>query len=510
MPNDAPIGGGQSGHPRSHGHCVHPRSHDRWIVRRVDRRRLISAGLAAGIATGFNVRAEALADDETASSPKSERNQPAQTAPLETFVPVRQITRGPKYHWFGYYDKHEFSHDDALVLSNEIAFEHREPRPDDSIGVGYVDTRNGDRWVPLGQSSAWGWQQGCMLQFIPQTERRNDVDGASANIPSKRRVIWNDQRGDKFVSHIVDLDRPDPRRTLDRPIYTLSPDGRTALTLDFSRLDNLRPGYGYDGASDPHVDDAAPKDSGIWSIDLMTGQSRLILSLADVAAIPWSDDVGGKRSVPATAWHYFNHLLINPAGDRFIALHRYRPKFDPATLTYDGGFVTRMITADMDGSNVRVLDPSGHTSHFIWDDDRHVTMWTRPADRPWGFYRFTDPPPANGRVVQPVGRGVMPANGHNTYLPAPYDDWILNDTYPRRGNAGKPDRRQTVYLFHEPSGRRFDLGHFPSPPSYTGQWRCDTHPRSSRDGRTVAIDSPHNGGRQVYLLSIGDILDQHA
>jgi len=50
------------------------------------------------------------------------------------------------------------------------------------------------------------------------------------------------------------------------------------------------------------------------------------------------------------------------------------------------------------------------------------------------------------------------------------------------------------------------LVHFLSPPEYTGEWRCDTHPRSSRNGRMVCIDSPHNGGRQLYLIDISGII----
>jgi hypothetical protein len=50
------------------------------------------------------------------------------------------------------------------------------------------------------------------------------------------------------------------------------------------------------------------------------------------------------------------------------------------------------------------------------------------------------------------------------------------------------------------------LGHFPSPPAYKGEWRCDTHPCAGRDGKWVAFDSPHNGGRQVYLVDISRIV----
>ncbi|MFK8113545.1 MAG: hypothetical protein AB8B91_15170 [Rubripirellula sp.] len=401
----------------------------------------------------------------------------AETGPLETFVPTRAITRGPANHWFGYYDKRQFDPTNRYVLANQTSFEGRSPRGTDQIQVGYVDTQDDDKWHRIGISRAWGWQQGCMLQWVGD---RGD------------RILWNDREGDNFVCRIHSM-ADGSVRTLSRPIYTISSDGRFGLSADFRRIDNLRPGYGYDGLADPHVAERAPKDSGVWRVDLETGQEELIISLADVAAIPWPD---GDRH--AEAWHYFNHLLINPSGSRFTVLHRYRPKFDPATLKYEGGFVTRMLTANVDGSDRYVLDPSGFTSHFIWKSDHESTMWTKPAGQKSGFYVFQD----KTREVAPIGHDKMPTNGHNTYLGGQHSDWILNDTYP-----DKKTSRQTVFLYHVPTGKRVDLGHFPSPKAYRGEWRCDTHPRSSDDGTLVTVDSPHDGGRQVYLLDIKQIVE---
>ena len=96
----------------------------------------------------------------------------------------------------------------------------------------------------------------------------------------------------------------------------------------------------------------------------------------------------------------------------------------------------------------------------------------------------------------------MTQNGHNTYLPRADKEWVLNDTYPIGVH-----REQTVYLYHVPSGRRVVLGRFHSPREYRKEWRCDLHPRASRDGRTIAIDSPHTGGgRQVHLIDISDVV----
>jgi hypothetical protein len=98
-----------------------------------------------------------------------------------------------------------------------------------------------------------------------------------------------------------------------------------------------------------------------------------------------------------------------------------------------------------------------------------------------------------------VGLGVMTQNGHCTYLPD--NECILNDTYPDR------DRNQNPYLYHVATGRTIPLGHFRAPAEYTGEWRCDTHPRSSPDGKTVAIDAPYKDeGRQLHLIDISGIV----
>ncbi|GIX00747.1 MAG: hypothetical protein KatS3mg111_4079 [Pirellulaceae bacterium] len=39
-------------------------------------------------------------------------------------IPVRTITHGPKFYWFGYYDKLELDPTNRFVLANEVEFEH--------------------------------------------------------------------------------------------------------------------------------------------------------------------------------------------------------------------------------------------------------------------------------------------------------------------------------------------------------------------------------------------------
>ena len=101
-----------------------------------------------------------------------------------------------------------------------------------------------------------------------------------------------------------------------------------------------------------------------------------------------------------------------------------------------------------------------------------------------------------------VGKDVMTRNGHNTYVPGTNAEWILNDTYP----VGK-ERLQELYLFHVPTGKKVTLGKFHEPSKFTGEWRCDLHPRCNQDGTRVFFDSTHEGGRrQMYAVEIGDVV----
>jgi hypothetical protein len=400
---------------------------------------------------------------------------------------VRRITNGPKFHWFGYYDKLQFDPTGRYVLGCEVDFQHRSPRPDDLIKIGMVDLQQGDKWVELGESRAWNWQQGCMLQFVPG---------------SKTDVIWNDREGEgqqaKFVSILLNIETRQ-RRTLPGPIYALSPDGQTAIFPDFRRLNDCRPGYGYAGIGDPNRDLKAPTDAGIWKMSLKSGQIDLVVPFSEIAKLSYQERSRPFHNDPQKAKHWFNHLLFNTDGSRFLWLHRWRV-FEglDRQLMARGGFSTRMLTANLNGQDRYIVDPYGGTSHFVWRDPKHIAAWAwHPSLSTERFYLFQD----KSTEVTPIGPDVMTVNGHNTYIAQRDNRWILNDTYPDK------DRKQRPYLYDTKTNTKHELGAFVAPKEYAGEWRCDTHPRSSSDGNWVVIDSTHEGlGRQMYLINIEKIV----
>lgn len=112
--------------------------------------------------------------------------------------------------------------------------------------------------------------------------------------------------------------------------------GSLGLTLDFSQLQTLRPGYGYVTEDDPSVEDPAPEDEGVWLVDPVSGEETLILSLAALGArMPVAREEG--------AAHYVNHLSFNPSG------------------------------------KVRVVEEEVRVSHFTWRDDRTLIATAHPS-----------------------------------------------------------------------------------------------------------------------------------
>ncbi len=388
----------------------------------------------------------------------------AARAPRRRFLPARRATPGPKHHFFGYYDKTPWDATGRYLLALEVSFIDRPPRPEDAVTVGMVDLAQ-QRFIPLAQTTAWCWQQGTMLQWL----------GSAPD----RLIVYNSREGDRYISVVHDV-HSGARRTLPRPIYALSRDGRWALSINFARLADTRPGYGYVGLPDPWADQFAPDDDGIWLMDMESGNCRLIISYAQVANFRPDPTMEQTK-------HWFNHLEWNTDGSRFSFLHRWRPRGERR-------WKTRLLTANPDGSELFCLAAHDMVSHYDWRDAEHILAWARHPKAGDRYYLFRD----RAAEVQVVAEGVLTVDGHCSY--SPDRTWILTDTYPDR------EHMRTLILYHPARNQRIDIGRFFSPPQLSGEIRCDLHPRWNRDGTQVCIDSAHEGERQMYIIDVSEIV----
>jgi hypothetical protein len=377
----------------------------------------------------------------------------------------------PAYTGFFFYQVHQFDVTGRYVLGLRVYCQGRDVRPDDRGDVGYIDLKDGFKWTKIGETAAWNWQQGNRLQWRPGSDE----------------IVWNDRAedGKSFVCRVYDF-RTGARRTLPRPIYDLSPDGATALTHDFERMKHFK-GTEYVGIEDAYEKEFAPAKTGIWTMDMQTGRSELILSLEKMAKIAY------PKGLPASGHLYFFREGWNPSGTRLVTFIK-----DPVNSLFQAYSLTPA------GTDVRYL--YANPSHHAWQDDDQIMDYgrhtpPRGASPVGGYFIFKDD--GSGQASQLL----WPSNfdGHDSFLPGPGGDWIISDTYVLAGY-------QYLFLYHRPTGRFVPLARLKSTaehvPNFTAEYRVDLHPRFSRDGRIVCIDSTYEGlGRQMYLIDIGAILD---
>ena len=381
-------------------------------------------------------------------------------------APVRQVTFGPKYHFFGYYDKFPWDTTGRYLLCLEVDFIGRTPEPDDVAKLCLIDLEDDGRLRVIGETRAWNWQQGCMARWLPPKD--------------EREVIYNDCVDGRFVSVVVDIESGATRR-LPFPIYDLSPDGSYAAAPNFSRIHDHRPGYGYNGPADPWEAELSPAEDGVYRLDISTGDVTRIASITEMAALQPDPDMAGNPQ-------WFNHVQINKDGTRVAVLHRW-------STAEQGIRSTRLFTMDPDGSDKRCLAHYGMFSHYDWCGANQVFGWSRrPDSDACNYILFTD----RSDEYEVIGDGVLTSDGHCNF--SPDRQWLLTDTYPRERN------QRVVILYRWPDGPRIDIGSFYSPPEFQGEFRCDLHPRWSRDGTQVCIDSAHVDGRQVHVLDVAEIL----
>ena len=383
---------------------------------------------------------------------------------------ARAVTSGPKFHFFGYYDKTPWDSSGRFLLALETGFMDKRPGENDTATVGMVDLQDNNRFIRLAETRAWNWQQGAMLQWIPN---------------ASGEIVFNDRQDGQFVGVVLNV-RTGTTRHLSRPVYAISPNGRDGVSLSFSRLFDERPGYGYAGVPDTGAGSLCPDDDGLYHIDLQTGQSQLIFSLAQ------AKNTGTNQPGMNTGKHRFNHAQFSRGdGTRFAVLHRWRADTD-----YGVPWGTRLLTLDVGGSDPFVLSDHQMVSHYDWRDDEHIVAWARRNDVGNRYFYFTDKSPEEPKVW---GEAVFSTDGHCSF--SPDKNWVLTDTYPDKNGF------RTLMLFHPASGKKWDIGKFHGPTPPDGEIRCDLHPRWNRTGTQVCIDSIHEGGqRQIYVLNVAEII----
>lgn len=364
--------------------------------------------------------------------------------------------------FFGYYDVIPFSGDDTKLLAMVTSSENHAISTKTDVRIGYFNQEKKNAFIPVGTSSTWCWQMGCRLQWHPE-----DPD---------RLIMYNTIVNGSYGATVQDVGTKKIENQYTIPIYAMDSKARWGLTVNFSRLHRLRPGYGYRNFPDASQSEKCPGNDGIWLIDLTSGKDELIIDLARLALL---DSLPSMKN----ADHYVNHLEFNPSGDRFMFFHLW----DDGQRQYG-----RLITSDLSGKNLYILEKEGKPSHYTWKSNTKLLATVHYGKAGVRYNMYVD----GKGFKETIGNGLLDKDGHPSY--SPNGDLILTDTYPDKY------RDQHVLLFTT-GGDLIDVAPFYSAPRFTGETRCDLHPRWNRTGTTICVDGVKDGSRSLYVIRLNNM-----
>lgn len=375
---------------------------------------------------------------------------------------IRISPNDGKEYFFGYYDKSPWDVTGRFMLCMRATDTWSEPDPLGEADIILIDTQNNNSVSKLATTHTWNVQQGCMAQWL-------GPDYSS-------KIIYNDLRNEKYCSVILDV-FTGQERVLPMPVYTISVDGETALSLDFSRLHSLRLGYGYSAMPEQTKGISLPDTACIWKMDIESGEVTSLLKYTDFANFQPRPEMQEEGSV-----HKVNHLMLSPNGKRFMVLYRWfcgQRKY------------TRLITCDVDGSDMYVLSDDDMVSHCYWKNNQEILAFERKKGGGPGYYLMKDKTQEWQHLWPKLSN-----DGHPSYCPTD-NSLVVFDTYPSRS------RVQEVKLCRDSDIEGNNLvvvAKVFSPFKYDNDTRCDLHPRWSRDGKKICFDSVFEGHRGLYVI----------
>lgn len=365
--------------------------------------------------------------------------------------------------FYGYYDISPFDKSNERVLYHLYNKKNKFKK---HIYLGYTQI-NQERNIKIkvfGKTDAWCWQMGSRLQWFPSS---------CGNL-----VIYNNVLKNGYGSVLMDLNSEKIINQFSKPIYSLNNSAKSALYLNFDRLNRLRPGYGYKSFKDETTHNLNPNDDGLHKLNLNNNTSDLLYSIKEISETDVSIDYGNAE-------HYINHILWSPNGDKYLFFHLWQNHKSRKS---------RLMLAGEVNSLRCIYEPeNGNVSHYTWKNNDEVLLTVIDKNKDLRYILIN----LENNTKKIIGEKILKIDGHPSFSPLE-KNIFLSDTYPDKY------RNQYLYLYDIDKNQQKKIAYFYSPSSFQGETRCDLHPRFSHDGKKICIDTAHAGSRNLMIFSINE------
>ena len=388
---------------------------------------------------------------------------------------VRQITFGPRNHFFGYIGHVKnipWNGNGRYILALRTTFQDRLPEGDDPADVVLIDTENDFTAKVVDQSRAWNPQQGTMFYWNPVAPDTqfffNDRDPATGKVFCVLFDITKGTVGGRVQEY----------RFSDTPIGNsgVAQRGSRFLAINYGRMARLRPVTGYRGAFDWTTGTAYPQDDGIFVVDVTSGKKSLLVSFYQLAQALRQGETGAE--IPPL---FINHTLWNREDDRIFFFVR-------GGWNGRGQRINQPFTVWPDGTHLTLVKqhigghPEWESGHRMIGsiDERQIIYDTERQ-----------------RVVGQLGSPQVFPKPEGDVALSPDGEWFVNgfkDGHPRR-NYYIIYRRKDGASVRSPG---FDIGEWTS-----GDLRLDPAPCWNRDSSMLLVPGLSlDGSRQLFVIEI--------
>jgi hypothetical protein len=376
---------------------------------------------------------------------------------------IRGYSIKNKNVFFGYYDKNPFSRDDKLILANVAPKDYHASYKNEKISVGYFHVNNPNKFIEIGKTNTWNWQQGCRLQWHPK---------------KKNYIIYNKIVKGNYGSIIQDIITKKVIKEFKTPLYDVSSDGKLGLSLNFSRLHRLRKGYGYNNFIESIKSKLknSPENEGVWRVDLTKDKKELIISLARLSKLNPTDSM-------LDACHYINHISIAPKGKKFLFFHLWEK---------NGERNSRAIISDINGEKIKVLDNKMTASHYSWKNNQDLLITFFDKLNGWEYILFD-----RNLNKEIIGYNLLKRDGHPSFFKN--KNFILIDSYPDKFS------NCNLSLYNYKFKKLIEITKVHARPVLNIDFRCDLHPRLSNDERIICIDNRNDSIRKMNLIFLKEL-----
>ena len=244
------------------------------------------------------------------------------------------------YHHFfvGYYDIDPISKDGYNILCHRVSGKFKNEITPKVGHIGLMNINNG-LFKILTKTNALNWQLASRAQWLDES-----------------KIIFNDVEKGYQISCKFDVVKKKILKKYKRSFWAISPNKKIGASLNFSRINKKRPGYGYRGKS---IDG----DFEFFSLfDLDTGEDIYKINIFEI--------IKKINFSPSGNDPYLNHVCWAPCSTKLLTIFHFAEDDKTPRKVYP-------IIFDIKKKNWYCIDKNSMFSHHVWLNKDNLLAYRR-------------------------------------------------------------------------------------------------------------------------------------